>query len=261
MTIEASTPHADAGPPAPAPRGALVSIEGVSGVGKTYLTGCLLAAVPADQRPLVVEEFSQRRVATDPSGALGRQLLGALVDAAPGDPFLRGGQPRSETLLLIAVKIHDFESVRPALMDGRTVIEGRSAHSTAVYQSLILEPGDDRATTLAHQILETTARWRPLPDLTVLITDDLDIAIRRAETRDGSTYTPEHWRIHRRAARLFGHLAADDPDHIRVLDRRDHTTAALVDILSAWTVDPPRRTWQQFDAGLTSPDAAAPERP
>ncbi len=83
--------------------------------------------------PLVVEEFSQRR--DDDDVDLGRRLLRTLVTAAQGGHFLRAGFPKSETLLLLAIKMHDFEATLPTLLVGRTVIEGRSIHSTAVYHS------------------------------------------------------------------------------------------------------------------------------
>lgn len=63
------------------------------------------------------------------------------------------------------------------------MIEGRSIHSVAVYQSLILHPDNDHAAgLLAQQILDTAARWRLLPDLTAVITDDTETAVKRAET-------------------------------------------------------------------------------
>jgi dTMP kinase len=132
-------------------------------------------------RPTVVEEFSRRHTTTDPGGALGRHLLRALVDASGADPFLRGGLPRSETLLLLAIKIHDYEASLPTLRSGRTVIEGRSVHSVAVYQSLILEHDDARAAAVAQQILATATTLRPLPDLTVLVVDEPTTAVHRAD--------------------------------------------------------------------------------
>jgi thymidylate kinase len=60
-------------------------------------------------------------------------------------PCSISGFPRSGTLFLLATKMHDFEVTLPHLLTGRTVIEGRSVHSTAVYQSLIIHPDDDQA--------------------------------------------------------------------------------------------------------------------
>ncbi len=177
-------------------RGCLISIEGLSGVGKTYLTNCVIeaAAAVASEPPLVVEEFSQRREDSDVD--LGRRLLRTLVTAAKGEHFLRAGFPKSETLLLLAIKMHDFEATLPNLLAGRTVIEGRSIHSTAVYQSLIMHPDDYQAAAASvARILNTAARWRPLPDLTIVITDDPQAAVRRAEARDGASFTAEQWAV------------------------------------------------------------------
>lgn len=44
----------------------------------------------------------------------------------------------------------DFERCRDALTVGRLVLEGRSVHSTAVYQSLIVTDDDEAAHDLAH---------------------------------------------------------------------------------------------------------------
>ncbi|HEY6424155.1 MAG TPA: hypothetical protein VIY28_13085 [Pseudonocardiaceae bacterium] len=79
-------------------RGRLISIEGLSGVGKTYLTHRVIEAATAaapGEPPLVIEEFSRRHDDAD----LGRRLLRTLVTAAKGEHFLRAGFPKSETLL------------------------------------------------------------------------------------------------------------------------------------------------------------------
>jgi dTMP kinase len=219
-------------------RGRLISLEGLNGVGKTYLT-TRVAAADHDQPPLVVEGFSRR---PDHDDDLGRRLLRTLVTASHGDRFLRAGFPKSETLLLLAIKMHDYETTLPALRAGRTVIEGRSIHSTAVYQSLIMNPDDDGAAlVLAGQILDSTGRWRPLPDLTIVITDHVKAAVGRAEARDGVSYTAEQWQLHHRAAALFEHLAHADPEYLRLLDRREHDVPALVAIIREWIATAPTR--------------------
>jgi dTMP kinase len=221
-------------------RGRLISIEGLSGVGKTYLTHRVIAAAAAvaGEPPLVVEEFSQRRDDSDVD--IGRRLLRTLVTAAKGEHFLRAGFPKSETLLLLAIKMHDFEAALPTLLAGRTVIEGRSIHSTAVYQSLIMNADDHHAAAASvARILDTAQRWRPLPDLTIVITDDPQAAVHRAEVRDGTTFTTEQWARHHQAAQLFEHLATLDPDHVRQLDRREHDTEALVATISEWITTAP----------------------
>jgi dTMP kinase len=214
-------------------RGSLVSVEGISGAGKTYLTQMLTADLAKRQAaPVVTEDFSARR---QPGRRdLGRDLLRVLVSASGGDKFLRGGHPAAETLLLLAIKMYDYETSIPQLARGHVVIEGRSLHTTAVYQSLILCPGNAEALTQAREILQLAGRWRPLPDITILITDDTATAINRAERRDNRVIADDERRIHHRAAALYEQLAADDPEHIRVLNRRLCDTATALHAMREW---------------------------
>jgi dTMP kinase len=199
----------------PGPRGPLISVEGISGAGKTYLTHRLAR----DPGITTIEAFSERARAGP--GTLGGQLLRALITAAHGEHFLRAGHPGTETVLLLAVKTFDFEQCLPLLMRGEAIIEGRSMDSIAVYQSLITCPDDlDRAHAEARAILTIAAQWRPLPDLTILLTDDVPTAIGRAEKRDSRRFTAEQVSIHHQADTLFRLLAADHPDRFQVIDRR-----------------------------------------
>lgn len=214
-------------------RGLLVSVEGISGVGKTYLTNLLGAEItPTDTTgPAMVTGFSQR---ASVRGDLGRDLLRALIDASGGDHFLRGGYPASETLLLLAIKMYDYETSVPALREGQLVLEGRSLHTVAVYQSVIMHGDDDQALLEAKAILKLGQQWRPLPDLAILIVDDVETAVRRAERRDGTRYTQEQWGIHHRAAMLFERLAGDDSTRMQILDRRTVDTQEAVCLLQTW---------------------------
>ena len=214
----------------PPGRGLLVSVEGVSGTGKTYLTHRLLddnPGIAADA--VVIGEFSRR----PPGGDLGHDLLHTLIDAAAGDPLLRGGRPAAETLMLLAIKAHDYEAhCLPALAQGRIVLEGRSLHCVAVYQALILHPEDDgQALAEMLAILNTAARWRPLPDLTFLVTDDPAEAAGRAEQRDGRSFGTEYRHAHHRAAALYDQAAAYAPGSITVIDRREIGTSDAIRLM------------------------------
>lgn len=213
----------------PGPRGPLISVEGISGSGKTYLTRRLTR----DASITAIEAFSERTHAG--SGTLGDLLLRALITAADGEHFLRAGHPGAETVLLIAVKTFDFSACLPLLMRGEAVIEGRSLDSIAVYQSLISHPDDlDRAHADAQAILAIAAQWRPLPDLTMLIADDVAAAISRVEQRDGERFTAEQVHLHHQADTLFRLLAADQPDRFQVIDRRTTGVRQIQAQLSAW---------------------------
>jgi dTMP kinase len=216
----------------PGPRGPLISVEGISGVGKTYLTDRLAR----DPSITAIDAFSER--AHVGPGTLGDQLLRALITAAHGEHFLRAGHPGTETVLLIAVKTFDFDKCLPLLMRGKAVIEGRSTDSIAVYQSLINNPDDlDRAHSEALAILAIAAQWRPPPDLTILITDDVSAAIGRAEKRDSRRFTAEQVSIHYQADALFQRLASDYPDRFQVIDRRATSIRQTQAHCAAWIAD------------------------
>ena len=96
---------------------------------------------------------------------------------------LEGGQGAGTvaTWKLQATKSRVREVKAAVDIAGHTVIEGRSLHSTAVYQSLIMNPDDNEAAfVLARRILDDAAQWRPLPDLTVVLTDDVTAAVAAA---------------------------------------------------------------------------------
>jgi dTMP kinase len=211
-------------------RGPLVSIDGVTGVGKTYLTA--RAAERLDTKPLLLDGFSDRK---REQPGLAEALLAALRRASGKDPFLRGGTPMTETLLLLAIKRHDLDTVIPDLAGGRTVIEGRSVDSTAVCQALLLHPGDpDAALDEAVALLGLAASFRQLPDLTVLITDDASAAIDRAQRRDKRNYTLEQATFMCEACALFERVAAADPARYRVIDRRSADEHEATGQLRAW---------------------------
>lgn len=213
-------------------RGPLISAEGVNGVGKTYLTNHAVDRLPAPDRPVMLDEFSERRHGRH---GLGEDLLGALREASTGDPFLRSGTPMAEALLLLAIKRHDLDTVLADLAGGRTVVEGRSVDTTAVCQALLLHPADDDAAlATAQQLLTLAASYRPLPDLTILVTDDADQAVVRAQHRDQRTFTPEQAAFMGQACVLYERLAATDPDRYRVIDRRHTDEFEAAELIATW---------------------------
>ncbi|GAA4229424.1 dTMP kinase [Streptosporangium album] len=214
-------------------RGPLVSAEGINGVGKTYLTNRAVEAL--DDKPLMLDEFSQR---ANGRPGLGEALLRFLREASAGDPFLRGGTPMAEALVLLAIKRHDLDTVIPDLSSGRAVVEGRSVDTTAVCQALLLRPDDpDAALETATALLELASSYRPLPDLTILVTDDASEAVVRAQRRDRRVFTTEQATFMREACALYERLAATDPARYRVVDRRSVGEHEAAEQIRAWIHD------------------------
>jgi dTMP kinase len=214
-------------------RGPLISAEGVNGVGKTYLTN--RAVETLREPPLMLDEFSER---VHGRHGLGEDLLDALREASGRDPFLRGGTPMAEALLLLAMKRHDLDTVLPDLAAGRSVVEGRSVDTTAVYQALLLCPNDpEAALDTARALLDLAASYRCLPDLTVLVTDDATQAVERAQRRDRRILTPEQSTFLVAACELYERLAATDPARYRVVDRRQVDEFEAAELIRSWILD------------------------
>ena len=217
------------------PRGPLISIEGIPGVGKTYLTSH--AAQGLDGNPLILDGLSQRGREQEPPD-LGKALLRALRATSGPDPFLRGGAPAAEALLLLAIKRHDLDKVLPELARGRIVVEGRSVDTTAVCQAVQLHPGTAAgALEEAAGLVRLAASFRPLPDLTILITDDPSAAIERAQRRDNRRFTPSQAAFIAETCALHEQLAATDPRRYRVLDRRITTSDEAARQIRAWILE------------------------
>ena len=214
----------------PCARGPLISVEGVTGVGKTYLTH--RAHELLDAKPLILDEFSKR---ANTCSDLGAALLRCLREACVGDPFLRGGTPMAEALILMAIKRHDLDFVIPDLSSGRAVVEGRGVDTTAVCQALLLHPDDpDAALDTATALLDLAASYRPLPDLAILVTDDACQAIVRAQRRDQCVFTDEQSAFIRDACALFERIAGTDPSRYRVVDRRTVGEHEAVGLIRDW---------------------------
>lgn len=197
-----------------------VALEGTNGTGKTHLAR-RAAALAGPSCHLVAE--------LPDSAGLPAQVIAAL--RAGGDPFLRTGAPRTETLLLAALQVHRMETL-PALPGGTTVLEDRGPLSVAVYQAVILHPGDPGAAlAAAEQILALIGQWRSLPHA-LLLTDDPRRCRDRLARRSGRPPSPGESRLMTETAGLYELIAARSPRAVTVLDRRELDEDACASIIA-----------------------------
>lgn len=205
-----------------------VSVEGIEGVGKTHLVRQLAARL--EGRCVLLDEI------TDQSGTgLVNDVVSALSSA--GDPFLRTGHPAAETLALIALKIREYERAQHLRDAGQDmVLEDRGIDTVAVYQAAIIAGTDatlEISLDLAQLIYATGARWRPLPDLTLLLVDDLDTCIGRFQARTGHILPPGDRALIARASQLYDRIAAQQPYRFAVIDRAGRTEIEVIDHMRA----------------------------
>jgi dTMP kinase len=211
-----------------------VTLEGIEGVGKTFLARLL--ATRLGGRGLMLSEVTDQE-----ADALPGQVITALSRA--GDLWLRTGHPATETLALLALKVREYESVlaSPA-MRTEVVIEDRGVDSVALYQAAILagqHASAEQAHALAQRIYATAAHWRPLPDRTLLIIDDFDVCVARLEQRTGRAVSAADRALVRLAAELYAIQAAREPKRFRTVNRADRSwQETLEEILQACSSPP-----------------------
>lgn len=162
--------------------GILVSVEGISGCGKTYLLKDIKDKIKY-KKIFFVKEASDRL-----NGGVDKKILNIIK--AKNNDFFQNGIPNTETLLLLALKAYDYESIiQKKIKQGYIVFEDRSIDTVAVYQSIILKNGaNETALKLALEIFTFASMWRKPPDLMFLITDTFNNSIARAEKRNRKKY-------------------------------------------------------------------------
>jgi len=197
-----------------------ISFEGVNGVGKTYLLRQLAARL--GDGCLVIDELTDRG---DDTAAT---IIGAL--AATGDMYLRTGYPLTETFALASLKVRDYEQVAAMAAPPRWVLEDRGVDTVAVYQAAVLGGGP----ALVDQIAAIMTMWRPRPDLTILLTDDLDACIARYTARTGAPVSTADRALLSIINDLYACRASNEPDRWRVCPVGSREPGDVLDQLEAW---------------------------
>ena len=189
------------GHPSPA---RFISFEGIDGCGKSTLMGTL-------RRWL--DEASIRCIQTrEPGGTpLGESVRNLLLD-----PVFKGMNQQAEVLLYTASRAQLVQEViRPALAQGVWVLTDRYIDATLAYQ------GYGRGLDLAP--LRRMQEWATgglLPDTTILLDCDLDVATQRMHGRNArpDRMELEAKAFHQRVRDGYLVLAREEPERFLVLD-------------------------------------------
>jgi dTMP kinase len=194
--------------------GLLITFEGGEGVGKSTHLRLLAARLQAAGLDVVCLR--------EPGGtSIGEQLRAVLLDRANSQMA-----SMAELLLYESARAQLVsEVIMPALRRGAVVLCDRFTDSTMAYQGFGRQMGR-----------ETVAQANRLgsgglaPDRTVLLTDDLELALGRAREEGADRLELEGLEFHRRVVDGFRAIAADEPDRVRVVslcDDRRQTAEAV----------------------------------
>jgi len=200
-------------------RGALITIEGIDGAGKSTQVEPLAAHLRARGYDVV----TTREPGATP---LGRELRRVLLES---DVAL---EPRTELFLFLADRVeHVRRVIAPALAAGSIVLCDRFADSTIAYQ------GYGRGADVAEiRRWDAASRDGIAPDLTVLLDLPLDVAApRRHHVSD--RYQSLDDRFHERVRAGFLALAAAEPSRIRRIDASaplETVRTEIAAVVDAW---------------------------
>jgi dTMP kinase len=178
-------------------QGVFITFEGIEASGKSTQADALARLL--GPRALLTRE---------PGGTpLGQRVRGILLDAAT-TPI-----PDVEALLFLADRAqHLHEVIRPALSAGRIVISDRYQDSSMAYQSVGRGVGDLIPTVFRHV-------GGLIPDLTILIDIDVEIALGRLRARGAANRLDgEAPAFHARVRQAFLDFAKAEPERFEVFE-------------------------------------------
>jgi len=175
----------------------LVTLEGIDGSGKSTLHDALGTAL-ADLDPVITREPG--------STWIGDAVRRAIREQA---------DPVAEALLFVADHAaHLSEVIRPALAKEKLVISDRYIDSRFVYQQVTLEgivPDPLSWLRAVH------AGWTIYPDLTILLTVPVSIALERTGKRDKEEHF-EQEAVLTRVQDYYMQLVEEEPYRFLIID-------------------------------------------
>lgn len=204
-------------------RGVFITFEGTDGCGKTTQMHLLAERLRQSGREVVET--------VEPGGTeIGRQVRRILLDSANSRLTAR-----AELLLYFASRAQNVEElIRPALDSGKIVLCDRFTDSTLVYQGCGRGLGAETVWALDRIACQGLA-----PDVTILLSIDLDTGLERARARnvDSATYETrmdEQARdFYQRVERAYQELAASASERFRVIDAADRIPVVAARVWSA----------------------------
>ena len=193
--------------------GRLLSLERISGTGKTFYREQLEKSIKNRDDVLFVKE-----IFNEAQEGLNKKIFSALYHTK--DRFFNMGVPLTETMLLLSRSMYKYEStIKKALESGKTVIEDRSIDTIALYQAiLIAQKNGGNPLEIAEKIYSFAGSFRRLPEKTFLLYGNPDLAISRAEKRDGIPYKPDEAKLLKAVDKFYLIYADIHPERFIKLD-------------------------------------------
>lgn len=190
-------------------RGFLIALEGVDGAGKTTQATSLAAVLARYGRRVLL---TREPTFGDAGQRLQKYLAGGRRHLTPAEELALFQEDRRE---------HVEKAIRPALKQGWVVITDRYYYSSAAYQGALgLDP---------DLILAESESFAPRPDLVIILTVPLSLALaRRRESRGAGSQVSEGAEYLERVADLYDTFAGP---HVQRLEASGSGSEVLARLL------------------------------
>lgn len=193
--------------------GLYISFEGIEGVGKSHSIRNLLKN--ASTQPDLASRITTATEIT--REGFGKDIINFLE--RHDDLFFRCGYPLSEAMVFFGMKLYELvRTILPALKSGYIVIEDRSVDSNCAYAAVQLaEQLDSPANEIYEKLLDARSHMAFIPDHTLLLIDDLEDCLERAQKKDGRTYSESEKKLVADVYDLYKIRAERNPERIHAV--------------------------------------------
>ena len=185
--------------------GKLITIEGISGSGKTYYFNKLREEYKNDDRI-----FFNCEITDGNHENYGSKIFEILYSKK--SRFFDIGNPKAETLLITAKQAFDEDNfILPALKDDKIVISDRGFDTICIIEGIMYTKKYGGNLIENVETLYCVLKYfNRVPDTTILLDGNINNAITRAEIRDGLPYTKEELKILNECSMLYNYKANEE---------------------------------------------------
>lgn len=182
-----------------------VTVEGVEGVGKSYY----LERLRDDPQFFVILDDD-----------VDAEALEVLESLRTKDIFFRSKDPMKEfdgfsKVDLIIIR----DKVKPMIKKGKIIVQDRGADTTCLYAALQLaDQGKGELIALFKRLFEKRKALGLVSERVILLVDNVEKCIERAERRNNKKYTNEQKEFVRKVDEGFRRLAKEFPQRYIVID-------------------------------------------
>ncbi len=188
-----------------------ITIEGLEGVGKTFFVKKLknVVIIPDDD----LDDFENN----------------VIDNIRVKDPFFRNDNPLISFLCFTAVDLHIFERKVKNNLLNNNVVQDRGVDTTCLYSALQMAEEDREIIVSFKELFEIRKKLFRIPDLTIVLIDDFEKCIKRAEERNGKKYSKKEVEFLKMIDKGFKLLIKEFPDRIKFIDKKGKSDEEILE--------------------------------